>query len=151
MDEVFVKHSSFFIDVLLESFFGPPAVAGRVYKIGSVRPSAFLSFRLSGHFLWIVSLTFCKFWHGARNSYEVVRDRAWFSRKIFFVPKMGELGQKQGFLNLLKNWVIIFFWIWSIKKFYNIYCILAQIPYLGKFWFLRYRPKCSWPVRLQYF
>ena len=29
--------------------------------------------------------------------------------------------------------------------------MLEQILYLGKFWFLRYGPKCSWPIRLQDF
>ena len=29
--------------------------------------------------------------------------------------------------------------------------MLEQIPYLGKFWFLRNSPKCSWPIRLQDF
>ena len=29
--------------------------------------------------------------------------------------------------------------------------MLEQISYLGKFWFLRYGPKCSWPIRLQDF
>ena len=32
----------------------------------------FPSFRLFGRFLGIVSLVFSEFWHGARNSYEVV-------------------------------------------------------------------------------
>ena len=27
--------------------------------------------------------------------------------------------------------------------------MLEQISYLGKFWFLRYGPKCSWPIKLQ--
>ena len=36
-------------------------------------------------------------------------------------------------------------------KFYAICCVLAQILYLGKIWFLRYGPKCSWPTRLQDF
>ena len=27
-------------------------------------------------------------------------------------------------------------------------CMLKQIPYLGKFWFQRYGPKCSWLIRL---
>ena len=34
------------------------------------------------------------------------------------------------------------------------YCnsfMLEQTSYLGKFWFLRYGPKCSWPIRLQDF
>ena len=42
------------------------------------------------------------------------------------------MGQKQGFLTLLENLDINFFWIRSIKKLYNICYILAQIPYLGK-------------------
>ena len=29
--------------------------------------------------------------------------------------------------------------------------MFEQISYLGKFWFLRYGPKCSWPIRLQDF
>ena len=33
---------------------------------------------------------------------------------------------------------------------YIIY-VPAQIPYLGKFWFLRYGQKCSQPIRLQDF
>ena len=37
------------------------------------------------------------------------------------------------------NWIICFFWI------------SAQIPYMLKILFLRYRPKCSQPVRLQGF
>ena len=61
------------------------------------------------------------------------------------------MGQKQGFLNLLGNWVIIFFWIRSIKKFYKICCILAQIQYLEKLWFLRYGPKCSRPINCSIF
>ena len=34
-------------------------------------PSFCLSFSLCGHFLWIVSLVFSKFWHGARKPYEM--------------------------------------------------------------------------------
>ena len=34
------------------------------------------SFHLSGHFLGIASVVFSKFWHGGRNPYEIVRDRA---------------------------------------------------------------------------
>ena len=76
-----------------------------------------------------------------------------FFNKIF-LPKMGKMGQKcakKGFLNLLENLVINFFWIRSIVKVYIICCILAQIPYLGKIWFLRYGPKYSLPIRLQDF
>ena len=67
--------------------------------------------------------------------------RLWpeFFLKKSFCPQNGEngpeMGQKQGFLNLFKNLVINFFWIWSVKKFYNI-CSIAQIPCVGKIWFL---------------
>ena len=36
-------------------------------------------------------------------------------------------------------------------EIYIICCVPAQIPYLGKVLFLRYRPKCSQPIRLQNF
>ena len=32
-----------------------------------------------------------------------------FSRKIIFAPKIGKMGQKQDFLNILKNFVINFY------------------------------------------
>ena len=43
-------------------------------------------------------------WHGARNSYEVVRDRAGFSgEKIFFAPELGQRAQmpKTGFFQFI--------------------------------------------------
>ena len=116
----------------------------------SVCPYVLLSFCLSGSFLGIVSLVFSKFWDGARNLYEVVHDR-----QINVCPQNckddPKTGQKQDFLNLLKNVVINFCWICSIMKMYIIWCVPAQIPFLGKFLFLRYGPKCSQPVKLQDF
>ena len=47
--------------------------------------------------------------------------------------------------------VINFDRICSVIKIYIICCIPAQIPYLGKTLFLRYRPKCSQSVRWQDF
>ena len=61
------------------------------------------------------------------------------------------MGQKQVFLNILKDLVFNFLWICSVMKTYIICYVLAQIPYEGKFLFLRYRPKCSQPNRLQDF
>ena len=58
---------------------------------------------------------------------------AGFSGKIFFAPKVGKMGPKYGFLNLLENLVINFYWICSIMKIYIICCVPAQISYLGKF------------------
>ena len=51
--------------------------------------------------------------------------------------------------------VLSFFFL--IKLVYNesLYycnsCKLEQVSYLGKFWFLRYGPKCSWSLRLRDF
>ena len=117
------------------------------YELGSVRPSV-LSYE---SFLGIGSLVFSETHHGVRHPCFVVRDRTGFFGENLFDPKMGKMGQKQGFSNLLESLIIIFFKIWSIKKVYNICCILAQIPYLGKIWFPRCGPKCSRPVRLQCF
>ena len=40
----------------------------------------------------------------------------------------------------------------SNKSLYNCNSfMLEEISYLGKFWFLKYGPKCSWPMRLQGF
>ena len=88
---------------------GPQAVAGRVLW-NRVCPSFCLSFRrsfcLSGHFLGIASLVFSKSWHDARNPYKVVHDRAGFSRKKFFAPKIGKMGQKWS-----KNRVFWIYWL----------------------------------------
>ena len=54
-------------------------------------------------------------------------------QKTFFAPKIGKMHQKQGFLNLLNNLVINFYWICSIMKIYIICCVPGQIPYLGNF------------------
>ena len=35
-----------------------------------------------------------RYYNGARNPYEVVRERAGFSRKSFFAPKIGKMDQK---------------------------------------------------------
>ena len=81
------------------------------YKIGSVRPyvlTSVLTFvLLSRHFLGIVSLDFSKIWHGARNSYEAVRDRAGFpEKKLFFAPnlrKKAQYGQKTWFFQFIRK------------------------------------------------
>ena len=96
------------------------------------------------------AFSFSKFWHGARNPYEVWRN-------AFCPPNWGngpKMGQKQGFLNLLKNLAIDFHLICSImnREWPNNSCFVPpQIPYLEKFWFLRSESECSQPVRLQDF
>ena len=68
------------------------------------------SFHLSGHFVGIVSLVLSRFWHGARNSYEVMHDRARFSGKILFTQKIWKMNQKWA-----KNKVCLIYWnIWLL-------------------------------------
>ena len=116
----------------------------RPYVFASVCPSVFLELH---HY-------FSEFWHGAKNSFEVKRDRARFSRKTFLPEKLGKWsknGPKQGFFNWLSNFVINFFWICSIMEIYIICCVPARIPYLIKCLFLWCGPKCSQSIRLQNF
>ena len=74
-----------------------------------------------------------------------------FPEKDFLPQKLAKWAKNVVFFNLLKNFVINFYWICSIMKIYIICCVPAQIPYFGRFWFLRYGPKCSQPIRLQDF
>ena len=68
-----------------------------------------------------------------------------FFGKILFAPNCH---RKQGFLKLLKNLVINFYWFCFIMKIY----IICWVPdFLRNFLFLRYGPKCSQPIRLQDF
>ena len=63
------------------------------YEIGSVY--IILSFCLSRGFLGIVLSVFSTFWHGARNSHEVLDNRARFSENnFFFAFKIGKMDQK---------------------------------------------------------
>ena len=63
-----------------------------------------LSCHLFGYFLGIESLDFPELWDAGGNPYQVVCDRV----RDFFAPKIGEMGQNQGFLNLKKNLFINF-------------------------------------------
>ena len=79
-----------------------------------------------------------------------VHDRAGFNKKRKECPQNGANGPKIGFLGFIGNLVITFSRIWSLKKVHTICRITALIPYLGKILFQN-EPKCSWPIRLQYF
>ena len=80
----------------------------------------------------------------------VMHERAGIFEKNIFVPKMGKMDQKWAritvFLNLLEILDIVFCEICSIRKVCNICSILAQIPYFGKIWLLRYGLKRSRPI-----
>ena len=70
---------------------------------------------------------------------------------------MGKISQAQGSLNVQESLVffsVLYFFInlvYNGSLYYCNCCMLEQISYLGKFWFLRYGPKCSWPIRLRHF
>ena len=100
--------------------FGPPVVAGRVLW-NRICQSFHPPIHLSRHFLGIGILVFSKFWLCVRKPDKVVFDRVRFflkkKKRKKNAPKMGKMGQKKGFLNLLKSLVIDFFWIWSMWSF----------------------------------
>ena len=94
-------------------------------------------------FSWNWNIRFL-LWHGARNRYEVVLDRAGIFRKNFFCSKIWGNGLKIGFLEFKEKFGDQF----SLNLFYNenlsenyslCFCI---DPILGKILFLRYRSKC---------
>ena len=81
-----------------------------------------------------------------------------FSEKMFY-PQNGENGPtKPRILWMYRKvqflFLVLYFFIsvvYNESLYYCNSCMLEQISYLGKFWFLRYGPKCSWPIRLQDF
>ena len=99
------------------------AVAGRVLWI---RVSFSLSIIPSRSFRGIDSLVLFETQHGVRGP--LCMTESDFLEKFFLPQKWGKWAKNSVFLSLLENLVINFFWIWSMKKFYNISCILTQMP-----------------------
>ena len=111
-----------------------------------------LSVLLSESLLPIGSIVFSKSQHDFEDSSGVVHNRSRFFKNICLCSKNVENGsQIEFFFNLLEDLVINVFWIWSLMKVFIICCIPAQILHLRKTCFLRYGPKCWWPIRLQNF
>ena len=79
-----------------------------------------------------------------------------FLKKMFY-PQNGENRPSPGFFECIGKFsffsVLYFFisLVYNESLYYCNSCMLEQISYLGKFWYLRYGPKCSWPTRLQDF
>ena len=56
-----------------------------------------------------------------------MRDRAGFSIKIVFAPKIGKRSQQQGFLNLLKNLVVNFYLLCFMHKSHTLEIFVPEI------------------------
>ena len=104
-------------------------------------------------FLELFRYFFSETLHDIKNPCGVVHDSLIF---LFFddsfTPKMGKMGQQNEpdrvFWMYRKIQLLIFWWILSIMKVYINCCILEQISYFAKIWFLRHRPECSRPIIL---
>ena len=75
--------------------------------------------------------------------------------KSCFAHKMGKIDQAQGSLKKFSFFFsVLYFFINLVYNeilYYCNSCMLEEISYLGKSWFLIYGPKCSWPIILQDF
>ena len=92
-----------------------------------------------------------------RDPYGVVYDSHIFWKSCF-VLKNAENRPNPGFFECIEKFrvffsVLYFFisLVYNESLYYCNSCMLEQISYLRKFWFLRFGPKCSWPIRLQDF
>ena len=76
-----------------------------------------------------------------------------FPEKFFLPPKLGKWTKNEptGFFEFIEKYGYWFLLNFFIKNIYIICFVPPQIPYLGKFLFLKYGPKCSKPMRLQDF
>ena len=118
--------------------FGPLVVVGR-----NLWNRVFPTFRFSLlpsalAFSWNCIIYFFLNFGMALETHMKLCVTAEFSRNFFFAQKNGEMDQK---------WTRI----WFIMKLYVICCFPAQISHFGKFWCMRYGPKCSQPMRLEDF
>ena len=92
-----------------------------------------------------------------RGPYGVVYDRARFFEKNVLPPKWEKLSKPRvlWMYRKVQFFFLVLYFLISVVYNESLYdcnsCMLEQILYLGKFWFLRYGPKCSWPIRLQHF
>ena len=95
--------------------------------------------------------------HGVRHPCGVVYGRARFFEKNVLPPKWGKQA-KPRVLRMYRKvqffFLVLCFFIslvYNESSYYCNSCMLEKVSYLGKFWFLKYGPKCPWPIRLQDF
>ena len=121
------------------------------------------SYRTPGHGQkgWIRSLlgslAFSGTQNGVRSPCGAVYDRGRFFENHVLTPKCAKQTKPTVLWMHRKVQFFSQFFIFYINLVYNESlhyfnsCMLEQISYLGKFWFLRYGPKCSWPITLRDF
>ena len=134
----------------IATLIGLLAMARRVIWIRSVRPSV-------QKFSWNWLFSFFRELNVVLGVDVVLcMTKAHFLKKMFY-PQNGENRSSPGFFECIGKFSFFLSSLFFISVVYNesLYycnsCMLEQISYLGKFWFLRYGPKCSWPIRLQDF
>ena len=74
--------------------------------------------------------------------------------KVVFCPPNGKNMLSPGFFECkFFSQFFIFFpnLVYNESLYYCNCCMLEHISYLGKFWFVRYGPKWSWPIRFRDF
>ena len=135
---------------LTYSFIGLLAMARRVIWISSVRPSA-------QKFSWNWLFSFFRQLNMVLEAHVVLCMTARFFEKNVLPSKRGKLtrprilwmyGKIQSFFLVLNFFISL---VYNESLYYCNFCMLEQISYLGKFWFLRHDPKCSWLIRLRDF
>ena len=113
-----------------------------------VRPCACLKPVLRGTRSLVFFLNLAQ-WDLVRIKKKTGKNR--ITRKILFYPKMKKMGPKRSengvFLHISKDFVISFFLKQSKMKNHIVIYISPQTPFLSKFWFSSYVPKCPWPDR----
>ena len=116
----------------------------------SACPSFHPSFHPFTFYLGSFMAFYLKFWHGARKHMNLCMTEPGFSKKDLpqkFGKRTKNVPNTDFVFNLLKNVVINFYWIYSVKKIY----LLCSCTNPGKILFQIYGPKYSQPIRLQDF
>ena len=135
---------------LTYSLIGLLAMARRVIWIRSVRPSV-------QKFSWNWLFSFFRELKMVLGTHVVLcMTEPDFLKKMFY-PQNGENRPSPGFFECIGKFsffsVLYFFisLVYNESLYYCNCCMLEQISYSWKFWFLKYGSKCSWPIRLQDF
>ena len=135
---------------LTYSLIGLLAMARRVIWIRSVRPSV-------QKFSWNWLFSFFRELNMVLGAHAVLCMTARFFEKNVLPSKRGKLARLRVLWVLKKVqffFLVLYFFIslvYNESLYYCNSCMLEQISYLEKFWFLRYGSKCSWPIRLRDF